>query len=89
MGLFGRKDAIEQLSIDLEILNHKLMAMDERFHHKFETLDEYDSSNRAKFRALADHLGIEFRTYYNPNKYEVQVTDLSDRDVEEITTNNQ
>lgn len=87
-GFFNKIDAIEQLSIDLEILENRMERTRTDLKLKFEELDEYDNFTRAKFKALASYFGIEFRSHYHPNKHEIKVAEVID-DEEEITTNNQ
>lgn len=88
-GLFKKQDDLERLSLDLAILDHKLERTRSDLRFEIEKFDEYDSLTRAKFKALADHLGIEFRSHYNPHKYEIKVAEKIDGDITEITTNNQ
>lgn len=78
---------INELQGHIAALNARLGALEEEVHLKYETLDEYDTRTRYKFRALEEYFSIMFDYNYNPNKF--NVIDLKDDDVEEVTTNNQ
>jgi len=74
---------VDKLQRQIEEDRHKIREL-EAFVNK---LDQYDTDTREKFNVLAEHLGVDIRHRFEPQRFEV--IELNDNEATEITTNNQ